>query len=61
MTISDEKGNKMMFHGSIKGFAIRKTITGRKLPGVSITGLDWSWQGTKVLCILLEPGTGETV
>lgn len=59
-TISDDIGNKKMVKGTIGGFAIREATNERKL-GVSITGLDRSWQGEKVLCLLLESGNGETL
>ena len=41
-----------MIHGSIEGFAVREASSGRK--DILISGLDKSWDGKKVLLVLLE-------
>jgi len=59
VTISDDIGNKKMVKGTIGGFSVRTAVTRKKLPGVCITDLDWSWMGGKVLCLLIEPPQGK--
>ncbi|HEC93227.1 MAG TPA: hypothetical protein ENI51_09590 [Candidatus Atribacteria bacterium] len=49
VTFSDDKGNKIMVNGLIKGYAIRRVEKHGR-----IRRLDDSWIGKKILVILLE-------
>jgi len=54
LTIEDKDGNKLFVKGSIKGLAIKVADAGKKRRYACIDGLDSSWIGKKILCILLE-------
>jgi len=55
ISIEDKKGNKFFIHGSIGGITVKQAIAGnRKKTFSCIIGLDSSWIGKKVVCIMLE-------
>ncbi|NIA04046.1 MAG: hypothetical protein GWP09_01720 [Nitrospiraceae bacterium] len=54
VTVEDSKGNKYFVHGSINGVAVKVAGKGVRKTHSIIVGLDNSWIGKKVLCVLLE-------
>ena len=53
LTVVDSKENKISVIGEIKGFVIKKPRSG-SFGHIIISGLDDTWMGKRVLCVLLD-------
>jgi len=52
LVITDEEGSKKVFEGTLEGFVVK--IPKKKFTNAVISGLDDTWIGKKVLCILID-------